>query len=293
MIVVKRLLPFAALLVFASPAIAEVLDNQQVMALVSAGLGDEAVIAKIETTQSTFDTSTPAIIALSQAGVSSDVIAAMITVGRAVEVQAAQEMSLDSPDPMVPHYPGVYLLADGLAQPQMLAIDATTSNQTRTGGFLGYALTGGIASMSFRTAIPNRSARVVTENTRPKFYFYFDQATSSLSGGARDGFWVSGAVTSPAEFSLVQFDVKRDRREARVGSFNIAGARSGVMEEDQIAFSYTLISPGVYEVVPSIDLEPGEYGFLYSASTGGGPGMAGVGSMTARIFDFSIPGQVE
>ena len=49
-----------------------------------------------------------------------------------------------------------------------------------------------------------------------------------------------------------------------------------------------LIAPGVYEVQPGQELETGEYGFLYSASTGGGVGVAGVGAMTSRIFDFSI-----
>lgn len=285
----KKIVLPVLLALMSSPAMAEVIDNQIVMDLVRAGLGNDAIIAKIATSETTFNTDTTALIALSEAGVASDVIAAMITAGSTPQVQAAPAFSMDSPDPSVPHYPGVYILADWLPDPRMQVIDATISNQTRTGGFLGYALTGGIASMSFRTAIPSRAARVVTQNHRPTFYFYFDQATSAPSGGARDGFWMSGAVNSPAVFSLVQFEVKRDRREARVGSFNIAGARSGVMEEDQIPFSYTLISPGVYEVVPNIDLEPGEYGFLFSTSTGGGVGMAGVGAMTARIFDFSIP----
>lgn len=290
MVPAKRIVPFLALLLAAQPAQAEVLDNALVIELVRAGLGDEAVVAKIQTSEPAFDTSTSAIIALSQAGVSSDVIAAMITAGRAEEVQAAQALSLDSPDPMVPHYAGVYMLADWLAEPKMQAIDATTSNQTRTGNFLGYALTGGIASMSFKTSVPNREARVFTQQTRPRFYFYFDSASASLSNGARDTFWGAGSVTSPAEFSLIEFDVKRDSREAKVGRFNITGARAGVMPEDQIAFSYNLISPGVYEVTPEQDMEPGEYGFIYSAATGGGsgPGGMGMGAMTSRIFDFSI-----
>ena len=68
-----------------------------------------------------------------------------------------------------------------------------------------------------------------------------------------------------------------------VGSFNIAGAKTGVMDKDRISFSYEQVTPGVYRVTPSSDLAPGEYGFIY-AITGGGAG----GALTARIFDFSV-----
>lgn len=268
---------------------AETLNNQAVVALVSAGLGDEAVVAKIDGSATQFDTSTEALVALKNAGVSSAVIAKMITAGTAASVSANAAASLDSPDPRAPHPAGVYMLADWAQPSKMMVIDATTSNQTKSGGFLGYALTGGLASMNFKTSVPNAHARVQTAETRPTFYFFFDQANASLSNGARDGFWAAGSVTSPAEFSLVRFDVKKNSREAKVGSFSIAGAKSGVMDKDRIPFTYTMVSPGVYEVKPGQPLDKGEYGFLYSASTGGGGiGVAGVGAMTSRIFDFSI-----
>jgi hypothetical protein len=278
----------AAAALAATPALAETLDNDAVVALVAAGLGDEAVIAKIDGSANQFDTSTTALVALKKAGVSSAVIARMITAGSAATARINAAASLDNPDPHAPHPAGVYLLADWQQPARMQVIDATTSNQTKSGGFLGYALTGGLASMSFKTAIPNAQARVRTAAARPKFYFYFDQANASLSNGARDGFWAAGTVTSPAEFSLVRFDVKKSSREAKVGKFNIGGAKAGVMDKDRIPFEYTMLAPGVYEVQPSQELQSGEYGFLYSAATGGGVGIAGVGAMTSRIFDFSI-----
>ena len=278
----------ACALLFASPAQAETLDNAAVIQLVEVGLGEEAIVAKIGATASNFDVSTDQLIALKNAGVPTGVIAAMIEKSNAPITSDAASVSLDSPDPMIPHAPGVYLLADWLDQPKMLMIDATTSNQTKTGGFLGYALTGGIASMSFKTVIPNSQARVGTTRTRPTFYFYFDEAVSSLSNRGGNSFWQAGAVTSPAEFSLVEFKVKKNRREAKVGKFNIGGAKAGVMDKDQIPFDYKRLAPGVFEVTPQADLEAGEYGFIYSSQTGGGVGAAGVGAQTSRIFDFSI-----
>lgn len=284
----KAIAAAVGLLLVGAPVHAETLDNKAVIQLVGVGLGDQAVIAKINSSATQFDTSTDALIALKNAGVSSAVIAAMIQASSGANVSANAAASLDSPDPKAPHPSGVYMLGDWLKPAKMLVIDATTSNQTKSGGFLGYAFTGGLASMSFKTEIPNSHARVQTSEERPTFYFYFDQANRSLSNGGNGSFWVGGAVTSPAEFSLVRFDVKKDRREAKVGSFNITGAKSGVMDKDRIPFHYKLVEPGVYEVRPEQPLEKGEYGFLYSASTGGGVGLAGVGAMTSRIFDFSV-----
>ena len=283
-----RILLASVALAAAVPAAAETLDNATVVQLASIGLGDEAIIAKIQASPSNFDVTTDALITLKQDGVSSAVIAAMIEASNTTKASSSVTASIDSPDPMVPHPSGVYMLADWLEEPKMLVIDATTSNQTKAGGFLGYALTGGIASMSFKAVIPNSEARVQTSDKRPTFYFYFDQADASLSNRGGGNFWVAGAVTSPAEFSLVEFKVKKNRREAKVGKFNIGGAKAGVMDKDQIGFDYERIAPGVFEVTPQADLQPGEYGFIYSSSTGGGTGAAGVGAQTSRIFDFSI-----
>lgn len=274
----------------ATPVSAENLDNAKVVQLVQVGLGEEAVVAKIKSSSNQFDVSTDALIALKNAGVPSAVIAAMIEAASASTVSANAALSADSPDPRVPHPSGIYMLADWLEQPKMQVIDPTTSNQTKTGGFFGYALTGGLASMSFKTVIPGASARIVSTRPRPKFYFFFDQAGRSLSNAGTASIWMAGSVTSPNEFSLVRFKVKNDMREAKVGKFNIGGAKAGVMDEDRITFSYTQVVPGVYEVIPDRDLVSGEYGFLYSSSTGGGAGIAGVGAMTSKIFDFSIPG---
>ncbi len=219
-----RILLASVALAAAVPAAAETLDNATVVQLASIGLGDEAIIAKIQASPSNFDVTTDALITLKQDGVSSAVIAAMIEASNTTKASSSVTASIDSPDPMVPHPSGVYMLADWLEKPN------------RGGG----------------------------------------------------NFWVAGAVTSPAEFSLVEFKVKKNRREAKVGKFNIGGAKAGVMDKDQIGFDYERIAPGVFEVTPQADLQPGEYGFIYSSSTGGGTGAAGVGAQTSRIFDFSI-----
>lgn len=270
---------------------AETLTNDMVVSLVQAGLGDDAVIAKVRASAGHYALSTDDLIALKKRGVSGPVIAAMIQAGEQGAVSAKAAFSADSPDPLVPHPSGIYMLADWLPQPRMVRIDPTTSNQSKTGGVLGYAFTGGIASLSIKAVIPNISARVRTGRNRPTFYFYFDEASRGLSQAGGASLWLAGpasAITSPNEFTLVQFDVKKDRRETRVGSMNLAGAKSGVMDKDRIAFDYEQVTPGVFKVTPRAELAAGEYGFLYSVSAGTGPGMWGNGTGGARIFDFAV-----
>ena len=148
---------------------------------------------------------------------------------------------------------------------------------------IGYALTGGLASMSIKAAIQNETARTKA-STRPYFYFFFDE--SNASDGRATGTWLAGTaatVSTPSEFTLIRLIRKDGRREARVGSMNIAGAKTGVMDKDRIEFDYKMVRPGVFKAKAANELEPGEYGFIY-AIAGAGTG----GAMTARIFDFTV-----
>jgi hypothetical protein len=268
-------------LLFASPAAAETLTNSTVIELVRAGIGNDAVIAKIKASDGKYNLGTDDLIALKNQGVSSDVIAAMIGASTKADAGPAA-MSLTDINPMTPHPSGLYLI--NASANRLDRIDPTVSNQAKTGGILGYALTGGIASMSVKVAITGEAARVAAQSAAPSFYFFFDASNPQTANIASS--WAAGSaqtVSSPSEFTLIRLMEKKGRREARVGSLNIGGAKTGVMDKDRIAFDYQMVRDGVYKVTPKQPLEPGQYGFIY-ALTGGGSG----GAMTARIFDFSV-----
>jgi hypothetical protein len=258
----------AVLAVFgAVPANAETLNNESVLSLIAAGLGDEVVIAKISTSPASFDLSTNSVIALKQKGVSGPVLAAMITASSA---KTAVAMSVDSPDPMVPHPSGIYLAG----ATKMTRIESTTTRQARTSGMLGSMLTGGLSGMRVKAAVNGSSASLKTSEKQPVFYFYFDQAAQGLGA-------TGGQVTSPNEFSLIRFEPKKDKREAVVGSVGLGGAKSGLRDKDQRDFQADQIAPGVYKVVMTDVLTPGEYGFI-SGGVGSGA------NATFRVFDFAV-----
>lgn len=255
---------------------AEGLTVDQIVALSEMQLGDEAIVAKIQASDASFDLSTDQMIALKQRGLSNAVIAAMVRSGVA---DTASEMSMDSPDPRVPHPAGVYLMQNRGGQDRMFRIDATSSSQMKTGGILGYALTSGIAPMSMKVSIHGANARAKA-GSNPVFYFFFDQAQQGAVGGSFLG--NTYLASSPAEFNLVELVGKKDRREAKIGKVGLGGAKVGIMDDDQITFDYQIVRAGVYKVTVNQALKPGEYGFLYSLGTGQG------GAATARIFDFSV-----
>lgn len=273
----------AMALAIAAPAFADTLTIDNIIALAGAGIGDEAVIAKIKSSGTRFDLTTDQMILLKSKGISGPVLAAMLE-SAPTPVATAPAMSMDSADPMVPHPAGVYLLSNMGSGRKMQRIDPTVTNQAKTGGIFGYALTGGIASMSIKAAIQNETARVHAQPGRPTFYFFFDESNPETARMTTA--WAAGTaatVSSPSEFTLIKLMKKDGRREARVGSANIGGAKTGVMDKDRIAFDYEMVRPGVFKVMPTGELPSGEYGFIY-ALTGGGS----TGAMTARIFDFAI-----
>ncbi len=74
----------------------EVLDNADIVNLTEAGLPAEVIVAKIESTATVFDTSAEKLVALVQAGVHAEVLAAMAKAS-AASTSAASEPPDDEP----------------------------------------------------------------------------------------------------------------------------------------------------------------------------------------------------
>lgn len=268
---------------------AETLNNESILTLVRAGVGEDAIVAKIKSTSGQYQTSVQDLVRLKKANVPNRVITAMIDISAIKPSERNSTLSSDSRDPMIPHPPGVYVLTDRSETAKMSAIMPTVTRQAKSGGFWSYALTGGIASMSFKAIVPGNRARTQSNQSRPIFYFYFDQSEPSSS----NPFAMSAAITMPTDFFLVRFDVKKDRREKKVGTYNITGVKSGLSEKDKIPFTYSILSPGVYEVIPVADLASGEYGFVLDNSANLGSTLPGVGRFNSRVFDFSIKSEAD
>ena len=271
-----------AALALSSSAFAEELRNQSVIALSASGIGDEAIIAKIQSSEARFDLSTTQMIALKRRGVSGPVIAAMIaadnqTKGRVTtrsrDASAQFERPANKSTLAASRPAGIYLLSNG----NLIRLDFNVSGQTKTSGLLGTMLTSGIAATSIKTVLQGESARIQTSDRSPVFYFYLPDAVNHANASSFEA--TTNSPSSPNEFSLIRLVRKNGNREARVGRMNIGGAKSGVMDKDRIDFRYEDARPGIFTVKPTAPLSVGEYSFVMIGAGG---------AKLARFFDFSV-----
>jgi len=162
---------------------------------------------------------------------------------------------------------------------QLVMLEPTVYSQGKSGGVFKSAMTYGIAKMKWKAVVRGAHANVKSGDSGIAFYFYFEEANAGLSHPA------FGGTTTPNEFTLLKFDVRKDERETVVSKANAFGASSGTDEKANIAFTFSKVRPGVYRVVPNASLKPGEYCFLSSSGFGTfGAGAAGA----TRLFDFGI-----
>jgi hypothetical protein len=278
------------------------LKASDVQEMVQSGLSEDLVIAALRKQGRPFELSAMEMVQLKKAGLSDNVIKVMLDPNAPVTSTIAASggmMSLGvarpsgaTPDagvsetavaanannPAAPHDSGIYLYAvnDTGAQKLMTPLERASTQGTKT-GVLGHVLTYGIVKGKTKAVIQGPRASIRTDDSKPVFYFYFEDKSAAL--GTSRGFGAQ-TVSNPNQFSLVRFDQKKDSREVVVGTIGFGTASSGSESKEMVAFKSERVSPGVYRVVPLADMSPGEYAFI-SASASGAAG-------AADIFDFAV-----
>lgn len=246
---------------------AEAFNNDSIVALTEAGVGDDVLIAKINTVPCDYNVSTDSIIALKKAGVSSSVIAAMVN--RCTGATRAQGGENATADPMVKRKPGLYVnhaKGDG--------VDIRVIRPTLVNGFQ----VSGNGSLLFpfkaRLTVAQATAQTVISSQIPIFYFYFESADNRAGDF---GTSESQAAQSPSEFSLVNLKVKSGQREIEIGKIKGTEASVGVDPKKTIPFVVSELGDGIFKVEVKVPLVPGEYAFLLKA-----------GAQAYRVYDFTI-----
>ncbi|MGA2372253.1 MAG: hypothetical protein ACLPPV_17920 [Candidatus Korobacteraceae bacterium] len=258
-----------------------VLTNQSVIEMVQDKLPEEVIVTKIQTSKTNFDVSTNGLVALNKAGVPTSVIKAMITsTGNAASGSAAATAKTGDPnDPLVDHDAGIYIYyKTSGGKRQLVELEPTVYTQGKSGGVFKSAMTYGIAKVKWKAVVRGPHAAIATTDPDAVFYFYFEEKGAGLSHS-------SFSTSTPNEFTLLRFDVKKEERETIVMQANVFGSESGSQDNATIQFTFSKLRPGVYKVTPNAPMHPGEYCFL-SAQTGGAfaPGAAAAN----KVFDFGI-----
>jgi hypothetical protein len=261
----------------------EVVTNQTVVEMVNAKLPADVIITRIQTAQSNFDLSTEALVKLNQSSVPADVIKAMMqknsAAASAVSTAAAPSEPVDPKDPNAWHDPGIYIHASNGREKKLIMLEPTVYSQGKSGGQFASAMSYGIAKIKWKAVVRNAHANVKIGDPQAVFYFYFEEKGAGLSHPQ------FGGTSTPNEFTLLKFDVKKDTRETTVMKANAFGSSAGTDDKANIPFTFEKLKPGIYKVTTKAPLASGEYCFL-GAGIGGAfaPGAA----QANRLFDFSV-----
>lgn len=269
---------------FASDTFAqeETMTNTEVITLAKAGLNPSIIVNKIRASKSNFDLSTDALIKLKTAGVSDEIVTAMLEAksGKSMATTtngSASAATGDPNDPMAPHNFGLYLYEEKGGVRKMTQMAPNVSAQNRTGGMFTSAMTYGIGKVKTKANLPGTAASLQVQETTPVFYFYLD----TKSGGLNTS---SGVPSTPNEFTLVRFNVRSDNREVTIAKGNAFGMKGGLSDEYVMPFDAQDMGNGIFKVTPKTALKNGEYGF-YLINSGGSNTGASVG---AKFFDFGV-----
>ncbi len=269
----KKIIWAAVLLACSVSVQAETMTNDGVLSLVKQGLGDELLVAKINSEPCNYDTSISSVIALKNAGVSERILAAMVS--RCASINASRGIAGDdaSTDPLVRHSPGIYLVQDWQKPSGLTHLVAAKSSGMKTSGN-GSIIFPLVAKM----LLPGETSARTVLSTSPTFYFYFDKNDAAVSDFGQQH---SEAVNSPDAFSLVRLKPKKGNRELEMGRMSafgssIVGFRKGLSLKSAVPFTSTEQKGGIFEARTG-PLEPGEYAFVFTG-----------GDEASRIYDFTI-----
>jgi hypothetical protein len=253
--------------------------NQDVIGMVTLGLSEDVVIAKIRAASAagadatSFDTSVDGLKALKAANVPDAVIKVMINPAQPPPpiVAAATAMTIDPnlPPPEV----GVYW-KDGS---NFVLLPGQALSQSKVGGKAGSMFTYGMRGLHWDAYLDGPTANTRIKDIRPSFYVYVPDGSSA------------------ADFVLLKLNKKGNRREFQIGTFGgMTGGKSGVKHDKEVAFKAEHVGIRTYKLSLGEELKAGEYGFFMGtgqeASVNGDRGGRGSGgAATGRVYDFSVP----
>jgi hypothetical protein len=269
----------------------EVLTNKNIQEMVKAGLDNDIIINKINSSTCKFDLSTNALISLKNEKVSSQVIQAMLNKKETIQTNdkpiktniETESTTKNISNPKLPALsPGIYYEDESN---NLKILESSTFTQSKSGSGFLTGLTYGAAKTKMKSVLSGIHANTEIKKPSPVFFFVFPKATpndNNFSVNAADG-----KITSPKEFALIKFIVvntnKSKGREVVTGSWNYGGTTGGFEDENIIPFKFDKVAENIYKIYFEKQPEIGEYAFIHAGGTAS-YGAAGIN----RAFDFSI-----
>ncbi|HEX8314982.1 MAG TPA: hypothetical protein VF609_08315 [Flavisolibacter sp.] len=266
----KLILLLSLLSFLASSAQKEVLTNKSVLDLHKAGLTNETIISKIQSSTCKFDMSTTGLIQLKKQKLSDEVIHAMVEKrndneiktpeGTGAKKNSSEPASLGIKSTQIPDLEFINVPHYYIKEKKALSVLERSTVSVK-------------AKVNFLKAmIPGSSTPIV---------FKMDSAKSPVRLPEQESvsFMINTGNNVPEIFGLYKMKSEKKKREATW--FNVSAFENN-SDKDVIAFNYKKVKDGVYEVIPVSKLEKGEYCFVNKASYGT------YGGAKADVFAFGV-----
>lgn len=269
------------------------LTNGDIIQMVKAGFTEQTIMDAIKANNTAFDTSVQGLLALKKAGVSQNLIDAMLaaeahkkapasgTAPSKTPSQSAKTPPANPNDPRSQHDPGIYWLSKGPSGQRLIRLDSTYYSKSKAGGFLVSGLTYGIHKAKWKAVLKGSKAALRVDEATPEFWFYFNEKPQGFGQASP----LLGQATKPQEFTLVKLERKHKQRLMIVGQSGFYSVSSGIPSSEVLPVKVQQVEPGIYEVTPTKPLKPGEYCFVPPG------GAVAFGTGGGQVFDFGIDPQ--
>ena len=212
------------------------------------GFGPAMIVSKIKSTPGRYDTSISAIDALKKAGITDDIIMAMMdSTSKSSNTVSASATTVGNSTVFTTSSRrlGIFYAKDTNGKTDLVEVEATTFRKAHVGGMFTSALTYGIKKIKEKVIFSGANAQLQVDSGTPVFMFYVNE--------------------SPKNYSLVRLDQKKGQREIIVSEANIFGADAGIKDSVVVPIKIDKVEDGVYKVTPSGTLAAGEYAFFFGA----------------------------
>jgi hypothetical protein len=211
----------------------KVMNNDSVIRMVKAGLGDDLIVQTINAQPGQYTTDADALVDLKQAGVPDRIISAMVNKGRTKIAPAETPVVLSDVNEI-----GVYYKdRQGKWQP----ID-TEVVHIKSGGFIKSTVTHGIIKEDRNGHVNGRESKLLLP--RPvEFLIYTPDGVDA------------------SEYSLVKFRLNSDNREFRIFTGGVIHS-SDAGDRDAVPFKAVRTAPHTYQFTLGPDTYGTEYGIL-------------------------------
>lgn len=250
------------LTVRAADRLSKPLTNEDIIAMVQAGLPTDVVIEKIKTSKTAFDTSTDALVSLKKAGVGSDIIRVIVNPVAETKPSAGASpwVNANAPAPCQVPLGGTAPWLSG-ASPAMWYSDPDKGDRVELNYERGTITHVGFAGFGASLLVlhPIKADVRVTAGT---------QFLSCIN---------------PSDAPLVHFslDAGSDERNTSVGKILPWKISFHISEGDLVPYKSEKVPEGYFKITPTSPLKPGEYGFVPQGSVG-------FFSAGERVYTFGV-----